>query len=104
MPPTVTDNPEQGRFEITLDGEVVGFVTYRRRPDSIAFIHTEIDPAHGGGGLGALLVRAALDASRADGLAVLPFCPFVRDYIAAHPDYLDLVPAGRRAGFGLPDA
>jgi hypothetical protein len=32
---------------------------------------------------------------------VLPFCPFVRAYIASHPDELGLVPA-RRAAFDLP--
>jgi hypothetical protein len=32
---------------------------------------------------------------------VLPYCPFVRGYIERHPDYLDLVPADRRSGFGL---
>jgi hypothetical protein len=35
---------------------------------------------------------------------VLPFCPFIRDYIRRHPVYLDLVPDGRRAGFQLAPA
>ncbi len=36
------------------------------------------------------------------GLAVLPDCPFVRGWIAKHPDYADLVPADRRADYDLP--
>jgi uncharacterized protein len=32
----------------------------------------------------------------------LPFSPFVRSYIAGHPEYLDLVPEGMRAKFDLP--
>ena len=48
-----------------------------------------------------MLVRGALDAVKADGLAVLPYCPFVRGYIARHPEYLSLVPASERAEFGL---
>ncbi len=103
MAPTVTDVPASDRFEIAVDGATVGFVQYRRVPGQIAFIHTEIDPAHGGEGLGAILVTAALDAARAEGLDVLPFCPFVRGFIDKHRDYLDLVPVGRRAEFGLDD-
>jgi predicted GNAT family acetyltransferase len=103
MAPTVTDVPDRGRFEIDVDGDVLGFAQYRRRPGVIAFIHTEIDPAHGNGGLGTLLVTAALDSARAEGLAVLPFCPFVRDFIDAQREYLDLVPVERRTTFGLDD-
>jgi hypothetical protein len=32
---------------------------------------------------------------------VLPYCPFVKSYIQKHPEYLDLVPAERRASFDL---
>jgi hypothetical protein len=32
---------------------------------------------------------------------VLPHCPFVKSYIAKHPEYLDLVPEAERGGFGL---
>jgi predicted GNAT family acetyltransferase len=32
---------------------------------------------------------------------VLPYCPFVNSWIASHPEYADLVPAGRREQFGL---
>jgi len=101
MTPTVTDVPERGRFEIDVDGGVAGFAEYRRRPGVILFLHTEIDPAHHGAGLGTVLVRAALDSARAQGLAVLPLCPFVRAFIEGHREYVDLVPVERRAKFGL---
>jgi predicted GNAT family acetyltransferase len=99
----VTDAPERSRFEIELDGEVVGFAQYRRRPGVIAFIHTEIEPGHEGEGLGGELVGAALDAARAEGAQVLPFCPFVRSFIDRHREYADLVPADRRDEFELGD-
>jgi predicted GNAT family acetyltransferase len=103
MTPTVTDVPERRRFEINVDGGVVGFAEYERRPGVIAFVHTEIDPSQDGAGLGTLLVTAALDAARAEGLAVLPFCTFVRGFIDRHREYLDLVPVERRAKLGLGD-
>ena len=101
MAPTVTDVSDRRRFEIAVDGAVVGFADYRRRPGVISLIHTEIDPARKGEGLGTLLVKAALDTARAEGLAVLPYCPFVQGFIDRHREYLDLVPVERRAKFAL---
>jgi hypothetical protein len=95
----VRDAPDRDRFEIEVDGAVVGFVEYRRKPGTIAFVHTEIDPEHEGAGLGGVLVSAALDEARREGARVLPFCPFVRSYIEHHPEYVDLVPEERRAEF-----
>ena len=99
--PTVRNVPQRDRFEIELDGAIVGFARYRRGPGAIAFMHTEIDPGHEGAGLGGVLVDAALAQARREGLHVLPYCPFVRSYVARHPEYVDLVPADRRDDFGL---
>ena len=98
----VVDVPERSRFEVLVDGEIAGFTEYRRRPGLIAFIHTLIDPRFEGQGLGSQLVRTALSEARSDRLSVLPFCPFVRSYIAGHTEYLDLVPEAMRAQFELP--
>ncbi|MBB3085402.1 GNAT family N-acetyltransferase [Geodermatophilus sabuli] len=99
--PQVVDAPEAGRFEVLVDGEVAGFAEYRRTTAATAFTHTVIDPAFEGRGLGSALARGALDATRAAGSPVLPFCPFIRRYIQRHPAYLDLVPDDRRSEFGL---
>jgi len=101
--PTVLDFAEWSRFEIHVDGCLAGFAQYRMKdPGLIVFTHTEIDDAYEGRGLGSTLVRAALDAARDRGLAVRPDCPFVRAYIARHPDaYLDLVPEELRARLDL---
>ena len=105
---TVVDVPERSRFEVRVDGRVAGFAQYRTKAGPqdgtglIVFTHTEIDDAFEGRGLGSTLVRAALDTARAKGLAVRPDCPFVRAYVARHPDaYLDLVPVELRARLGL---
>ena len=103
LAPTVTDVSDRKRFEIAVDGAVLGFAEYRRRPGIISFIHTEIEASHEGEGLATLLVKAALDIARAEGLAVLPYCPFVQGFIDRHREYLDLVPAERRAKFALDD-
>ena len=49
-------------------------------------------------------MAAALDDVRAAGASVQPLCPFVRSFIADHPEYLDLVPESKRAAFRLPPA
>ncbi len=88
---TVADAPERSRFEISVDGALAGFAVYRLAPGRITFVHTEIDDAHAGQGLGGKLARAALDEVRARGFAVRPDCPFIAGWIAKHPDYADLV-------------
>ena len=99
----VVDVPDRSRFEIRVDGESAGFAAYHRRPGVIAFMHTEIDPRFEGQGLASELVRSALSQARSEGASVLPFCPFVRGYIARHHEYLDLVPNAVRARFQLTD-
>jgi uncharacterized protein len=99
--PEVRDNPDQSRFEILVDGRTAGFAAYRRHPDALAFTHTEIEDDYEGQGLGGKLVAESLARVEEEGLSVLPFCPFVREYIERHPELLGLVPADRRAEFGL---
>ncbi|GAA4870609.1 GNAT family N-acetyltransferase [Kitasatospora terrestris] len=101
MEPRVSDNPELSRFEIHTDEGLAGFAEYHLSEGELAFIHTEIDPQFEGRGLGGRLARAALDAARERGLAVLPYCPFIRAWIGKHPEYTDLVPADRRGRFGF---
>jgi len=97
----VTDNPAESRFEIYVGGERAGLIQYQLNGEKISLIHTEVDDRFQGMGLAAKLARSALDQARARGLAVLPFCPYVKSWIAKHPDYVDLVPEARRAEFGL---
>jgi uncharacterized protein len=88
---SVRDNPEELRYELVVDGAVEGEIRYRRFPDRIVLVHTEVSPALEGQGLASRLVSEALDDIRARGLRVVPVCPFVRGYIQRHPEYDDLV-------------
>jgi predicted GNAT family acetyltransferase len=97
----VADAPERKRFEVTVDGELAGFLVYRSRKGLLALIHTEVEDRFEGRGLGGRLARFALDTAREKGLAVLPFCPFVNDWLKRHPEYVDLVPVAYRANFDL---
>ena len=97
----VRDVPDENRFEAVRDGEVLGHIAYRRTPRGYAFLHTEVDPAAEGTGVGSALARAALDAVRAGGSEVLPYCPFVKAWIARHEEYVALVPEADRGRFDL---
>ena len=101
MTTVVTDNPAAGRFELTVDGRLVGKAEYQRIGTALAVTHTEIDPAFEGQGLGSVLARTVLDRARAAGEAVLPYCPFLNAYMKRHSEYVDLVPESERASFGL---
>jgi len=88
----VTDNTEQHRFEARLGGALAGFAVYRREPGRIAFVHTEVDPAFEGKGIGGALARQALDGVRDDGtVQVVAACPFIAAWIQRHPDYQPLL-------------
>jgi len=97
----IANDADKKRYEIHSDGELAGFVTYRLKAGLIELVHTEIDEEFEGQGLGSRLIAFALDDARERNLAVLPTCPFVNDYIQRHPQYVDLVPEGRRAEFKL---
>ncbi|MBO0844412.1 MAG: N-acetyltransferase [Nocardioides sp.] len=87
----VRDNPDESRFEVYVDGRPAGSTVYQLADDVILFVHTEVDDAYEGQGVGSDLVRGALDQVRArEGLRVAATCPFVRAWMRKHPDYLDL--------------
>jgi len=99
----VTDNPSASRYELRVGEELAGFVEYKlgHHDSVISLVHTQVDDAFQGKGLAAHLARYSLDDARERGLAVLPFCPYINSWIKKHPEYADLVPADRRADFGL---
>jgi predicted GNAT family acetyltransferase len=101
MATTIIDNTEASRVEMSLDGTLAGFVEYHNSGGVIAYLHTEIKPEFGGRGLATELIRATLDLAREAGLAVEPFCPFVRGFIRKNPQYRDLVPEAQWERFDL---
>lgn len=101
MAEDVHEDPDRSRYTITVDGRPAGFTSYHRTDGVTDFRHTEISDEFEGRGLGSTLIAGALDDERRQGFAVLPHCPFVQNFIAKHREYVDLVPADRRAEFDL---
>jgi predicted GNAT family acetyltransferase len=98
---TVRDNPEKRRFEIDLGDGSFAIAEYTLPAGKIMFTHTEVPEAHGGKGLGTLLIRTALASARKRGLKVIPICPFFAAYIQKHPEEQDLLDDAWRIRFGL---
>jgi predicted GNAT family acetyltransferase len=90
MSDAVRDNTALHRFELDVDG-ATAFSEYRRSSGVLTIMHTEVPPALNGKGVGSRLARGLLDLARAEGARVKPLCPFLRSYIAKHPEYADLV-------------
>ena len=86
-------NAAASRYEIYVDDALAGIADYQDGPGATGarlFPHTEIDGSRRGQGLGAILVRFALDDTRASGRPVIPACWYVDQFMAEHPEYEDL--------------
>jgi len=86
----VKRNDERSRYELVLDGEVVGIADFVMDGDVMVLPHTVIDADRRGQGLGDLLVAGVLTDASERGTAVAPRCWFVRDYLDRHPEAADV--------------
>lgn len=89
----VVDTPAAERYEAYLDDQLAGVLEYVLQRGEIALVHTEVAAGHEGQGIGAALARFALDDARRRGLGVIAICPYVRAYLAKHPEDHDIVVA-----------
>src|SRR5215203_987388 len=69
--PRVIDNPRASRYEFWLGATRAGLIEYRSQPGVVVLVHTEVDPAFAGQGLGERLVAGALEDLRARGLKLV---------------------------------
>lgn len=88
------NDEQQGRYELVVDGSVVSYADYELRDQVMVLPHTVTDPAARGQGRAGQLVGQVLDDARARGLAVVPACWYVAQYIDEHAEYADLVHRG----------
>jgi predicted GNAT family acetyltransferase len=93
MTSEVQHDEQRSRYELVVDGRLVGLADYREHDGVRVFTHTEISPERRGEGLGATLVRGALDDTRNAGRTVVPRCWFVGQFIDENPEYADLLAA-----------
>ena len=68
------------------NGDPIAELTYHRNGNRFVLIHTGVPDEMGGRGIGGLLVRAALERAVAEGLTIVPSCPFAREWLEKHPE------------------
>jgi uncharacterized protein len=89
--PDVRLNPGENRFELLEEGAPVGRLEIRDEPDRRVLVHIEVDDGHDGKGYAGILTQGALDQTRDAGLDADVQCPYVKRWLARHPDYHDMV-------------
>jgi predicted GNAT family acetyltransferase len=86
-------NPELSRYELVDGHDVVAIADYVEQGDVVIFPHTEVTPSRRAQGLGAEVVRGALDDVARSGRHVIPTCWFVAEFINSHKEYVTLLAA-----------
>ncbi|CAN5570727.1 hypothetical protein BH10ACT1_BH10ACT1_37630 [soil metagenome] len=86
-----TDEHGEGRYTILVDGLPAGELDYRTIDGRRAPVHTGVRDRYEGQGLAGQLARRALDDARAEGLKIIPLCPYVASYLEKHPEDQDLI-------------
>lgn len=82
----VTHNAASQRFEANVDG-LLCRADYRMHGNTMMLVHTEVPPQLEGRGIASVLVRAAFDHAKANGMDVLPVCSYVRTWVQRHPEF-----------------
>jgi uncharacterized protein len=89
---TVYDNPDEGRFELAIDGShEVAAAYYRVQGNRLTLTHTIVPERFSGQGIGSKLARGLFELLRASGRKAFLRCEFLAAYYARHPEYADVV-------------
>lgn len=89
---TVSNNPDDNRYEVRVGSARAGFAQYRQ-PDEhhVDFVHTEVDDAYTGQGLASRLIAEAIADVQRQEKRVIPHCPFVAKWLTENPEYDEMV-------------
>ena len=83
---SVTHDPIARRFSVEVEGQVSELI-YRLAGSMMRITHTGVPEPVAGRGIGAALMRAALEAAREAGWRVVPACPYAEAFLTRHPEY-----------------
>jgi uncharacterized protein len=85
------EHGSKGGFVIEKDNERLAEMTYSKAGDRRIIIdHTEVSDALRGQGAGKQLVMKAVEYARANGIKILPLCPFARAVFEKTPEIVDV--------------
>ena len=90
MNSAITDNRDQGRFELDVGGQIA-YANYRRQGPTLVIPYVYAPPPLRGTGASGRLMRGVMELARDEGLKVLPLCGYAAGWIRAHKEYRDLL-------------
>lgn len=80
----------KGRYVAQVDGQEAELTYSILSPRTIIADHTGVPDALRGTGVGLALVERLVTDARAEGVKIVPLCPFVKSQLARHPDWADV--------------
>ncbi|MDX6758415.1 MULTISPECIES: GNAT family N-acetyltransferase [Streptomyces] len=90
------DERAAGRLLAVEDGATVGYIAYfvlTEQPHALVAVHTVVEPGHEGRGIAGGLVRTFYGLAAAEGVPVVPLCPYAASWAAKHPGEAPVAPA-----------
>ncbi|MUK00492.1 hypothetical protein GM708_00240 [Vibrio cholerae] len=90
------DNSLFSRFELFSDGTMVGHVKYEMKGAHAVLIQAVVDPRFDAVDVEPALIRQVLLNAHRRRIAVVPYCPRVREFLAEFPQYRTLLPPDQR--------
>jgi predicted GNAT family acetyltransferase len=81
----------RGAFFLERAGKRLAEMTYTVAGSRVIIDHTTVDDALRGQGVGAKLVRAAVDWAREENARLMPLCPYARSVFDKTPEYGDVL-------------
>ncbi|GAB3750687.1 GNAT family N-acetyltransferase [Spirosoma pomorum] len=93
---TVRNNEAKNRFELEIDGKL-SISEYQRVDDqTLALVHTEVDPELEGKGIGSQLTKGVFEYVEQHNMKIVSLCPFVSTYLKRHPEWNRIVADKRK--------
>ncbi|MDZ7908208.1 MAG: GNAT family N-acetyltransferase [Gemmobacter sp.] len=80
----------KGRYVIRQDGAEAELTYSITSPTLIIADHTGVPDAFRGTGAGLALVTRLVEDARAEGVKIMPLCPFVNAQRKRHPEWADV--------------
>ncbi len=77
-----------GAFTIDRGSDQLGALTYKREGTTLTLVDTAISKDVQGQGVGAALVKYAINYAAEADLTVAVVCPWAKEYLRRHPDLL----------------
>jgi predicted GNAT family acetyltransferase len=82
-------NTPRSRFEVRAGRRYVGQAAYVDDDgDHRIFFHTAVIDEYAGQGVAGMLAEYALGRTVADRRIIVPVCPYIKSYLARHPEYV----------------